>query len=123
MTNNIMNDYFIAGFLKRAEQYGIDANTAISMHEKYAGPIEDFKAMESPGLQVVTPTAIPVASPGTLSTGSAGAAGKPVLRGATKLSPGAVSTGTAKATPGLRSGAEGMQGGLDNLKNFFGFGK
>ena len=119
-----MNDHFIAGFLKRAEQYGVDANTAISMHEKYAGPVEDFKAMQSPGLQVVTPTATPVVSPGTLSTGSANAyVGKPVLRGATKLSPGAVSTGTAKATPGLRSGAEGMQGGLDNLKNFFGFGK
>lgn len=114
-----MNNYFLVGFLKRAEQHGIDRDTAIRLHEKYAGPIEDFKSMQSPGIQVTAPTP----AVGTLSTGSAGTVGKPVVRKSTSVAPGTVSAGTATATPGLRSGVAGMQGGLDNLKNFFGLGK
>lgn len=118
MTNN-MNKHFLIGFLKRAEQYGIAEADAIGLHEKYAGPVEDFKSMQSPGMQVTTPT--PAA--GTLSAGSAGLVGKPVMRRSNAVTPGTVSAGTAKATPGLRSGAEGAAAGFENLKNFLGFGK
>jgi len=113
-----MNEHFLNGFLKRAQSRGIDESSALGLHEKYAGPTEDFKAMSSPGLSVTTPTV----SPGTAAGGTAGltAAPRPTALG---RSPKPLTTGTAQATPGLRSGAEGAQAGLQNLKNFLGFGK
>lgn len=113
-----MNEHFLNGFLKRAQAHGIDEASAFHLHEKYAGPVEDFKAMSSPGLSVTTPTV----NPGTVAGGTAGltAAPRPTTL---SRSPKPLTTGTAQATPGLRSGAAGAQAGFENLKNFLGFGK
>jgi hypothetical protein len=113
-----MNQHFLIGFLKRAQAHGIDEASAFHLHEKYAGPAEDFEAMSSPGLSVTTPAV----NPGTVGGGTAGltAAPKPT---ALSRSPKPLTTGTVKATPGLRSGTEGFSAGIDNLKNFLGFGK
>ena len=117
MMNN-MNEHFLTGFLKRANQYGIDENTAVELHEKYAGPVEDFKNMSSPGIGVT--------APGSLAAGTTPAANPRVVNRSPAAKPigaGTVSAGTVKATPGLRSGTEGAAAGFENLKNFLGFGK
>ena len=95
-----MNEHFLNGFLKRAQAHGIDESSAFRLHEKYAGPVEDF----------------------TAAGGTAGLTTAPRPT-ALSRSPKPITTGTAQATPGLRSGAEGAQAGFQNLKNFFGFGK
>jgi hypothetical protein len=80
MMNN-MNKHFLLGFLKRANEYGLDESTAIAMHEKYAGPAEDFKNIASPEIGVTLPgtTSTGTLTPGPMSTG-ASSVYKPALK-------------------------------------------